>query len=81
MIFSSFSRQQASQHDRLGIPISKRAYNWVPQPPPPEDSPDVAVARLPCGERSDRIVSIPCFIPTKKILNTLLIFLLDAANK
>nr|XP_036231296.1 uncharacterized protein LOC106618749 isoform X1 [Bactrocera oleae]XP_036231297.1 uncharacterized protein LOC106618749 isoform X1 [Bactrocera oleae]XP_036231298.1 uncharacterized protein LOC106618749 isoform X1 [Bactrocera oleae]XP_036231299.1 uncharacterized protein LOC106618749 isoform X1 [Bactrocera oleae]XP_036231300.1 uncharacterized protein LOC106618749 isoform X1 [Bactrocera oleae]XP_036231301.1 uncharacterized protein LOC106618749 isoform X1 [Bactrocera oleae]XP_036231302.1 uncharac len=47
-------RQQASQHDRFGVPISRRGYNWVPQPPPPEDSPDVAVARLPCGERSDR---------------------------
>ncbi|BFG05528.1 uncharacterized protein DMAD_04243 [Drosophila madeirensis] len=49
-------RQQASQHDRFGVPISRRAYNWVPQPPPPEDSPDSAVARLPCGERSDRIL-------------------------
>ncbi|KAH8336717.1 hypothetical protein KR059_001382 [Drosophila kikkawai] len=49
-------RQQASQHDRFGVPISRRAYNWVPQPPPPEDSPESAVARLPCGERSDRIL-------------------------
>ncbi|XP_043644594.1 uncharacterized protein LOC122614163 isoform X2 [Drosophila teissieri] len=48
-------RQQASQHDRFGVPISRRAYNWVPQPPPPEDSPESAVARLPCGERTDRI--------------------------
>lgn len=52
-----YFRQQASQHDRFGVPISRRAYNWVPQPPPPEDSPDASVARLPCGERSDRIVS------------------------
>jgi len=56
--FYLFFRQQASQHDRFGVPISRRAYNWVPQPPPPEDSPESAVARLPCGERSDRIVSI-----------------------
>ncbi|EDW61259.2 uncharacterized protein px isoform X3 [Drosophila virilis] len=61
-------RQQASQHDRFGVPISRRAYNWVPQPPPPEDSPDAAVARLPCGERSDRILMSNALrpIPSKK---------------
>ncbi|XP_030369007.1 uncharacterized protein LOC115620035 isoform X2 [Scaptodrosophila lebanonensis] len=61
-------RQQASQHDRFGVPISRRAYNWVPQPPPPEDSPDAAVARLPCGERSDRILISNALrpIPSKK---------------
>ncbi|XP_054741253.1 uncharacterized protein LOC129246442 isoform X1 [Anastrepha obliqua] len=62
-------RQQASHHDRFGVPISRRGYNWVPQPPPPEDSPDVAVARLPCGERSDRfpINTTLRSISTKKI--------------
>ncbi|XP_067628313.1 uncharacterized protein px isoform X2 [Eurosta solidaginis] len=62
-------RQQASHHDRFGVPISRRGYNWVPQPPPPEDSPDAAVARLPCGERSDRFPANTTLrsISTKKI--------------